>query len=146
MNKVLGAAIAGLVVVGGYFGLSAAGIIGVPKVMSDEEVTAGLTAYADQINVEGGLRFDDFSKLTRATAVSKTITIRGESTLNIADLGDSYHASRADQGANILCNDPVTRELLRGSATVNFNWFSADDESVGDMITIRGDEVCADYE
>lgn len=146
MNKFIGIAVAGVVAVGGYFGLSAAGIIGAPSVLSDEEVTAGLSAYAEQINAEGGLKFDDFSTLTRATAMNKTITIRGETVLNMADVSASYHGSRVDQGANVLCSDETYRELLRGRATVHFNWFSADGESIGDMISIRGDEVCAIYE
>lgn len=146
MSKILGLVVAAVVVVGGYFGLTAAGIIGAPAVLSDQEVEAGLATYAEQINAEGGLRFDDFSTLSSATAMSKTITIRGESMLDMADINDGYHASRVDQAANKLCNDETLRELLRGRATVNFNWFSADNESIGDMITVRGDEVCAAFE
>ncbi|MGJ8610132.1 MAG: hypothetical protein ACSHWY_03490 [Octadecabacter sp.] len=146
MSKIIGLVVVIVVGVGGYFGLTAAGIIGAPAVLSSEEVEAGLASYADQINVEGGLRFDDFSRLSRATAMSQTITIRGDSLLDQADMSEGYYQSRVDQAANKLCNDSTLRELLRGRATVQFSWFSADDEMIGDMIVIRGDEVCAPFE
>lgn len=143
MSKLLPIVGAAVVAVGGYFGLTAAGIIGGPAVLTDEEVEAGLATYAEQINVEGGLNFDTFSTLVSATAMNQTITIRGESQLDMADLNDAYHQSRVDQGLNVVCNDETLRALLRGRATMHFNWFSADGESVGDMITIRGDEDCS---
>ncbi len=146
MTKLTGLIGVVVIAVAGYFRLNAAGIIGAPAVLSQAEVEAGLASYANEINAEGGLRFDDFSRLSSATAMSQTITIRGDSLLDLADIGDGYHASRVDQVANKLCRDETLRELLRGRATMNFNWFSADNESVGDMITVRGDEVCAPFE
>ena len=144
MSRIVSIVVVVAIAIAGYFGLKAAGIVGAPSVMTAEEVEGGLGNYADQINAEGGLKFDDWSKLTKATAVQQTVTIRGESTLNMDQLADNYYSTREPQMANKLCNDPTLRALLRGRATMNFNWFSADNESLGDMITVRGDEICGD--
>lgn len=144
MSKLLPLVGVVVVAVGGYFGLSAAGIIGGPAALSEEEVASGLAAYAEQINAEDGLRFDDFSKLVSAVHVERTITIRGETLMDAADLSDGYFDSRIGQIANKLCNDEALRPVMVG-AQFNFNWFSADGESLGDMITTQGDEVCGEY-
>ena len=143
MNKVTGLIGALVVVVAAYFGLNAAGIIGGPAELSAEEVSDGLATYAEAINSEDGVRFDDWSRLVSATHIERTITIRGETLMDQADLAEDYFDSRAPQIANKLCNDEALRPVLAGG-TFNFNWFSADGESLGDMITVRGDEICAE--
>lgn len=134
------------VVVAGAVMVALVGCGGSPDVLSDAEVESGLAAYADEINSPDGLRFDDFSRLTSAMAMNKVISIRGDSILDMADISDSYHSSRIDQATNVLCTDDTLRELLRARATVHFNWYSNDDESIGDMITFRGDEACSIFE
>lgn len=128
-----------------YFGLSAAGMIGAPAKLSEQELTTGLSAYADEINADDGLRFDDFSRLERAVAVEKTITIYGRSLLDFADLNDGYHDSRIAQAKNKLCRDAKLRPLIHSGARFQFWWKSADDESIGDIIRLQGgDEACGD--
>ena len=110
--------------------------------MSVEAVTAGLTSYADDINDDDHLRFDDFSTLVNAVVVERQITIRGETLTTMDQLGADYLASREAQGLNQLCGDAANRALLENGATYVFNWFSSDDQSIG-MVTIRSAEACA---
>ncbi len=137
MRAIIGLAIAALIAVGAYFGLTAAGVIGGPAAMTPEDVTAGLTVYADDINDDDNLRFDDFSNLVNAVVVERQITIRGETITDMADVSEGYLESREAQGLNRLCSDDTNRALLANGATYVFNWFSADGESIG-MVTIRG--------
>jgi len=143
MSKVRGLIGVIVVAVAGYFGLNAAGIIGGPAELTAEELAAGLSTNAEEINSEDGVRFDDWSRLVSARHIERTITIRGETLMDMADLSEGYFESRAPQIANKLCNDEALRPVLAG-ATFNFNWFSKDEVSLGDMITVRGDEICAE--
>ena len=143
MSKIIGLVVLVAIAVAAYFGLNAAGIIGGPAQLTEQEVSERLATYAEQINSDEGVRFDDWSNLVSAVHMERTITIRGETTLDMAALSDDYFSSRAPQIANKLCNDEALRPALAGG-TFNFNWFSADGESLGDMITVRGDEICAE--
>lgn len=143
MNKGIMGVVAVAVLIAGYFGAQSMGLIGGAKALSDDEIAAGLSAYADQINAEGGLRFDDFSELSSATAVEKQITIRGDTFLSMADVGEDYIDSREAQAQNKICSDEALRPLLENRATFMFNWFSSDNERIGG-VTLRGESICAD--
>jgi len=145
MKKIVPLVGAVVIAIAGYFGLNAAGLIGGPAKLTEPELTAGLAAYAEEINVEGGIAFDGFSRLEKAVAVEKTITIYGRSTLNAADLNDGYHDSRIKQAENKMCRDATLRTLMISGARFQYNWLSADNESIGDTIRFQdGDEVCGD--
>jgi hypothetical protein len=126
-----------LVVVGGgaYYAFNRGGGL------SEAEVAAALAERAAQINAADGERFDDFSQLVSARAVERQITIRGESLLNQDALPEGYLDTRRLQAARILCEDDQTRAVMAGGATHVFNWWSADDQSIG-MVTLRGEAVC----
>ncbi len=145
MKKIVPLVGAVVIAIAGYFGLNAAGFIGGPAKLTEPELAAGLAAYAEEINVEGGIAFDGFSRLEKAVAVEKTITIYGRSTLNAADLNDGYHDSRIKQAENKMCRDATLRTLMISGARFQYNWLSADNESIGDTIRFQdGDEVCGD--
>ena len=66
-----------------------------------------------------------------------------EGLLDMADLDEGYLASREAQAQSKLCADESASAVLTSGATYVFNWFSADDESIG-MVTLRGTpESCA---
>ncbi|HHL22626.1 MAG TPA: hypothetical protein ENJ52_14005 [Aliiroseovarius sp.] len=115
---------------------------GGPQAMNADEVSAYLEGMAQEINgADGGLRYDDFSKLINAVHVEKQITIRGDSLLNMDKLGEGYLDSRKDQAANKLCSDADAAAALAGGATFVYNWFSADNQDIG-MVTVRGTTFC----
>ena len=144
MNKIVGLVIVAAVAVGGYFGGQAMGLFGGEKAMSPEEVSSFLEAHAAEINgADGGLSFDDFSKLVNATHIEKQITIRGDSILNMEQLDESYLSSREAQVANKLCSDEQARAALAGGARFVYNWFSADNERIGG-VDAKGATYCAD--
>ncbi len=145
MNKVVLLAIVVIVAVGGYFGARSMGLLGGgAKAMSAEEIGAYLGKMAEEINgADGGLKYDDFSKLVNAVHVEKQITIRGDSILNMDQLGEDYLASREDQAANKLCSNAESAAALAGGATFVYNWFSADGEEIG-MVKAYGATYCED--
>lgn len=145
MNKIVLIAGVAAIAVASYVGLKAAGILGGPPKLTEQELTEGLVSYAEVINVDGGVPFDSWSRLEKAITVQKTVTIYGRSTLNLADLNDGYHDSRVEQARNKLCRDATSRNLMRSGARFRYNWLSADNESIGDTIRFDdGDEVCGD--
>ncbi|MBD3663188.1 hypothetical protein [Sulfitobacter aestuariivivens] len=111
--------------------------------MSDEEVAAYLSSEADEINVADGIKYDDWSRLTKATHVEKQITIRGETIQDMDQLAENYFASRETQAATKLCNDDVAKAALSGGARYIYNWFSADGKELG-MVRAGGETWCAD--
>ena len=145
MKKIIPALGVAAIAVSGYFGLNAAGIIGGPAKLTEQQLTDGLASYAEKINVDGGVSFDSWSRLEKAVAVQKTITIYGRSSQKLADLNDAYHSSRIAQATNKLCRDAISRNLLRSGARFQYNWLSADNESIGETIRFQdGDDVCGD--
>ena len=144
MKKVIFTIGAVAVAAAGYFGLNAAGIIGGPAKLTEQELADGLASYAEEINVDGGVWFDSYSKLTSATVVKKNITIFGRSTINMADLNEGYHDSRIAQATNKICRDFALRHLVRSGARFRYNWLSADGEPIGAMIRFDdgNDDIC----
>lgn len=132
-----------LILVGGYYSGKAAGFFGGPSAMSTEEVSAYLEKMANNINnADGGLRYDDASKLVSATHEGKKITIRGETQMDMAQLDDGYLDTRYAQASNKLCFDDAAKAALAGGAHFIYNWFSADNQSIG-TVDIKGADYCA---
>lgn len=147
MNKIVAIIVVVVLAVGAYFGGQAMGLFGGAKAMSAEDISKFLEGYAAEINdAEGGLKYDDYSKLVRATHIEQQITIRGDSIRNLDQLSDNYMESREGQAANKICHDEQARAALVGGAKFVYNWFSADNEHLG-MLTIRNrpDDFCAKH-
>ena len=141
MKKLIPIIIAVVVAVGGYFGLKAAGIIG-NSAMSKEEIHETFVAWAEEINgAEGGVRYDDFSRLYRAEVIQQTIHIVGKSNFNAADLQANYFDSREEQARYKLCSDDEMKRAIAGFAAFNFIWYSLDDEPLGNF-KIRHKQYC----
>lgn len=141
MKKLIPIVVAVAVAVGGYFGLTAAGIIG-NSAMSKDEIHETFVAWAAEINgAEGGLRYDDFSRLHSARVVHQTIHIVGKTTFDAADLNAEYFDSRKAQARSKICNDEVLKRAVAGFAAFNFVWRSADDEALGNF-RIRSKRFC----
>ena len=143
MNKITGIVGVLVVAVGGYFGGQALGPFGGAKAMTADEISAVLETYADEINVDGGLKYDDFSTLVRATHIEKQITIRGDAMMTAEQLGDAYMSSREAQAANKICSDENLKAAMDSGARFVFNWFSSDNERMGG-VDAKGATYCAD--
>jgi len=111
--------------------------------MSEAELIDALAERAAQINSADGERFDDFSELVSATAVERQITVRGETFLDAEAVPEDYLENRRIQTARILCEGEQSRAMMEAGATHVFNWWTADDVSIG-MVTLRGDAVCGE--
>lgn len=141
MKKLIPIVLAVVVAVGGYFGLTAAGIIG-NSAMSKEEIHETFVAWAAEINgAEGGLDYDGFSRLHSAEVVQVTINIVGKSIRSEADILETYFDSRKAQARSKICHDDVLKAAVAGFAAFNFTWYTADDVLLGSF-KIRDKNYC----
>ncbi len=142
MNRVIVGIVVIAGIVAGYFAAQAAGLFG-GGAMNEDEVKAWLAEMATEINeADGGLKYDDWSKLTKAVHMERQITIRGESLLNKEQLNEGYIDPRQNQAAGKLCEDDTARAALEGGARLVYNWWSADGEELG-MVDVKGADWCA---
>ena len=143
MNRIIRIIAVVVILAGGYLGAKYFGLIGGPAAMNADEVSAYLENMAKEINeADGGLNYDDFSKLVSATHMGKQITIRGDSILKTAQLDDGYIATREALATDKLCSDEAARAALAGGARFVYFWFSADNERIGG-VDISGADYCA---
>jgi len=145
MKKLIIAIVAVAVGAGGYFVGQSMGLFG-NKAMSPEGVSAFLAARAEEINADGGLSYDTWSRLESAIHVENQLTIYANSLLKldqIPDGADGYMETRVLQAALFLCGDESSVAALAGGARFVYQWKDVDGEELG-MFSASGPTYCAD--
>jgi len=136
--KILGLAV--IVAAAGYVGYIYLG----DSELSEEDVLAGITAQADEINnasdysAEGWPGFAGYPELRSAEVDGMTLRIEGKTLVDFAELRDDFLQSRILEAAAMICSKEENRAISNGGATYILNWVSKDGVEMGTVTAAPG--------